>query len=116
LLWVNEIENRQRLRELLHCLGLSPKRRTVQYTCPIKGCTNKIDTSKLFCYPHWKMVPRTLQQLVNHTWRTRLDRRGDPAAVEAHQEAKRRAIAAVEARGAEPAGEQQTDLPLRRLQ
>lgn len=67
--------------------------------CPIAGCPRRRETDHLMCGRHWHRVPRALQDRVYRTWNARL-RTDDPAAVNAHEAAKKAAIEAVEAQDA----------------
>lgn len=65
--------------------------------CEAEGCTLTVPSYMLMCPRHWMLVPSELKRAVYATWN---DRRvaGGPArivAVEAHEQAKRDAIAAV---------------------
>jgi hypothetical protein len=61
-------------------------------SCPIAGCGYQIDPSRLMCRTHWYTVPKELRDQVWATWRS-----GQGADSRDHQEAVRRAIAAVRA-------------------
>lgn len=68
--------------------------------CPIGGCGDPIDRSRLMCRKHWYLVPRKLRDRVWATWRS-----GDGARRAEHQEAVLTAIAACQdalARGGRP--------------
>jgi hypothetical protein len=57
--------------------------------CPVPGCREPIDPSRLMCRAHWYRVPRHLRDLVWATWRS-----GEGALSSEHQQAVRVAIAA----------------------
>lgn len=57
--------------------------------CPVAGCGDRIDRSRLMCRRHWYLVPRELRGRVWATWRS-----GDGAQGAEHQEAVLMAIAA----------------------
>jgi len=56
--------------------------------CPIPGCGNQIDPSRLMCRRHWYRIPKQLRDQVWATWRS-----GQGALSCEHQEAVRIAIA-----------------------
>lgn len=62
--------------------------------CQVPTCRTKIDIRMLMCKPHWAKVPHLLQQAVYRTWRGRTQLRTKEA-IAAHEEAKRRALAAL---------------------
>ena len=37
--------------------------------CAAKGCSTRVDSSKLMCPSHWRMVPRPTQDRVLTAWR-----------------------------------------------
>jgi hypothetical protein len=57
--------------------------------CPVAGCSEPIDPSRLMCRAHWHVVPRQLRDLVWATWRS-----GEGALSSEHLEAVRLAITA----------------------
>jgi hypothetical protein len=57
--------------------------------CPVSGCSEQIDPSRLMCRDHWYRVPRQLRDLVWATWRS-----GEGALSSEHLQAVRLAIAA----------------------
>lgn len=59
------------------------------YRCPVSGCTEQVDPSRLMCRGHWYQLPRQLRDLVWATWRS-----GDGALSYEHLEAVRLAISA----------------------
>lgn len=65
--------------------------------CPIEGCTREHPRKHLMCNPHWRMVPKELQGLVYKTARKMWAGEGS----EEWEEARARAIAAVEEKEAE---------------
>lgn len=64
--------------------------------CPVKLCPRGVGPGKLMCAPHWAKVPRDLQNRVYATWRARVDDLANADKIQAHEEAKAAAIAAVE--------------------
>lgn len=50
-------------------------------SCPIEGCTRTKGADRLFCKPHWFLVPAPLRTAINDTWR----RRRDPGALSAYR-------------------------------
>jgi hypothetical protein len=59
------------------------------YRCPVSGCTEQVDPSRLMCRGHWYRMPRQLRDLVWATWRS-----GDGALSSEHLEAVCLAISA----------------------
>ncbi len=57
--------------------------------CPISGCSEQIDPSRLMCRGHWYAVPKHLRDRVWATWRS-----GRGARSCEHREAVRLAIMA----------------------
>lgn len=57
--------------------------------CPVSGCDDQIDPSRLMCRRHWYQVPKQLRDRVWATWRS-----GERAASPEHQDAVLVAIAA----------------------
>jgi hypothetical protein len=58
--------------------------------CPIPGCRQQIDPSRLMCRSHWYTVPKELRDQVWATWRS-----GQGARSADHMGAVHRAIIAV---------------------
>ena len=61
------------------------------YRCPVSGCREQLDPSRLMCRSHWYQLPRQLRDLVWATWRS-----GEGALSSEHLEAVRLAICAAE--------------------
>jgi len=61
--------------------------------CPIPGCDEEIDPSRLMCRHHWYAVPRPLRNQVWATWRS-----GQGALSREHADAVRTAMAACQER------------------
>jgi hypothetical protein len=61
--------------------------------CPVPGCGDQIDPSRLMCRRHWYQVPRPLRNQVWATWRS-----GQGALSREHADAVRTAIAACQER------------------
>lgn len=57
--------------------------------CPVSGCGERIDPSRLMCRGHWHGVPRQLRDRVWATWRS-----GQGSGSDEHEGAVRLAIAA----------------------
>jgi hypothetical protein len=57
--------------------------------CPVSGCREQIDASRLMCRGHWYRLPKELRDLVWATWRS-----GAGALSPEHRQAVRRAITA----------------------
>ncbi len=57
--------------------------------CPIPGCGDPIDTTRLMCRRDWNLLPKQLRDQVWATWRS-----GYRAASPEHQQAVLQAIAA----------------------
>jgi hypothetical protein len=56
--------------------------------CPISTCTaDNVADEKLMCYPHWKMVPKSLARPVYAAWDN-----GEGAGTPEHREACRAAV------------------------
>jgi hypothetical protein len=55
--------------------------------CPVSGCAEQVDPSRLMCRGHWCQLPRQLRTLVWATWRS-----GEGALSSEHLEAVRLAI------------------------
>lgn len=55
--------------------------------CPIPGCGEQIDPTRLMCRRDWYLVPKGLRDQVWATWRS-----GQGASAREHQAAVRRAI------------------------
>ena len=62
-------------------------------SCPIPGCGNQIDPSRLMCRAHWYVVPKLMRDRVWATWRS-----GQGAYSTEHQDAVLAAITAVDRR------------------
>lgn len=58
--------------------------------CPIPGCGDQIDPSRLMCRRHWYMVPKEMRDQVWATWRS-----GQGAYSREHRDAVHGAIASV---------------------
>jgi hypothetical protein len=56
--------------------------------CPVPGCDERIDRTRLMCRRHWYGLPKRLRDRVWRTWRS-----GHGAGSRGHQEAVRKAIA-----------------------
>jgi len=56
-------------------------------SCPVLGCGEQIDTSRLMCRRHWYRVPKQLRDQVWATWRS-----GQGVLRREHQDAVRIAI------------------------
>jgi hypothetical protein len=61
--------------------------------CPVPGCGDQIDPSRLMCRRHWYQVPRALRNQVWATWRS-----GQGALSREHADAVRTAVAACQER------------------
>lgn len=42
---------------------------SANHPCPAEGCTKEAKPGQLMCWPHWKGLPRVIQNAVNATWR-----------------------------------------------
>jgi hypothetical protein len=62
--------------------------------CPVPGCGERIDASRLMCKRDWYLVPKVMRDRVWRTWRS-----GQGAHSRAHREAVRKAIAASQLAG-----------------
>jgi hypothetical protein len=60
--------------------------------CPIPGCHDQIDPTRLMCRSHWYLVPKQIRDRVWATWQS-----GQRAFSPEHKEAVRKAIAACQA-------------------
>jgi hypothetical protein len=60
--------------------------------CPVPGCGDLIDATRLMCSRDWNLLPKRLRDRVWATWRS-----GHGAASREHQQAVRQAIAAARA-------------------
>jgi hypothetical protein len=60
--------------------------------CPVPGCGEEIDRTRLMCRRDWYLVPRQLRDLVWRTWRS-----GRQADSPEHRQAVLKAIAAAQA-------------------
>ncbi|MGI9006127.1 MAG: hypothetical protein ACR2FU_07985 [Streptosporangiaceae bacterium] len=58
--------------------------------CPIAGCGERIDPTRLMCRNHWYMVPKLIRDHVWATWRS-----GEAAHSSEHQDAVHAAVVAV---------------------
>lgn len=70
------------------------------FECPVAGCTRHHPIEHVMCVRCWKSVPRDLRAAVYRAWERRKRFPGDTARVAEHEDAKRRAIQAVERRNA----------------
>ena len=61
------------------------------YRCPVSGCGEQVDPSRLMCRGHWYRLPRPLRDLVWATWRS-----GEGALSSEHLEAVRLATSAAD--------------------
>jgi hypothetical protein len=61
--------------------------------CPVPGCGEQIDPSRLMCRRHWYLVPKHVRDLVWSTWRS-----GQGARSREHQDAVSTAIAVCQER------------------
>ncbi len=59
--------------------------------CPVPGCHDQIDPSRLMCRSHWYLVPKQIRDRVWATWRS-----GQGAFSSEHLETVRMAIIACE--------------------
>jgi hypothetical protein len=59
--------------------------------CPVPGCCAGIDSSRLMCRGHWRLVPWELRAAVWATWRS-----GQAASSPEHQEAVCSAVSAIQ--------------------
>jgi hypothetical protein len=57
--------------------------------CPVSGCREQIDPSRLMCRGHWYRLSKELRDLVWATWRS-----GEGVLSSEHREAVRQAITA----------------------
>ncbi len=57
--------------------------------CPVAGCADRIDPSRLMCRRHWYQVPKAIRDRVWATWRS-----GAGALTAEHRDAVLAAIAA----------------------
>lgn len=71
---------------------------THTHQCAAVGCQRQIPLNMLMCGADWKAVPSPIQREVLSTWRARTRRPSDQLAVRAHEDAKAKAVAAVEAK------------------
>lgn len=55
--------------------------------CPVPGCGDRVDVTRLICRRDWNLVPKQLRDHVWATWRS-----GDGVASREHQLAVRQAI------------------------
>jgi hypothetical protein len=63
------------------------------HECPAKGCTQRVSVDMLMCRPHWRMVPRAMQNAVWNAWQGGLG-----AGTAAHSAAIAAAVRAVNAK------------------
>lgn len=61
--------------------------------CPITGCSEQIDSSRLMCRQHWYQVPKPLRDRIWSTWHS-----GEGAHSVEHREAVLMAIALISSR------------------
>jgi hypothetical protein len=40
-----------------------------EHDCAVEGCVSPAKPGQLMCWPHWKGLPRQIQNEVNSTWR-----------------------------------------------
>lgn len=71
--------------------------------CPYPPCTVDVDADMFACRPHWFMLPRAVSGRITRAWRARLAAPRDRSAAQAHQAAKRVAVAWYEAHAEEAA-------------
>lgn len=64
------------------------------HRCPADGCSLMVNTDKLMCYKHWKLVPEDIQKKVYRTYYAK-QRNGTQANEQAHYDAMQEAIEAV---------------------
>jgi hypothetical protein len=72
-------------------LGL-PRTSRWPVRCPVPGCREQIDSSRLMCRRHWYLVPKQIRDRVWATWRS-----GQGALSKEHLEAVHVAITACQA-------------------
>lgn len=65
--------------------------------CPAPGCDVEVPLDRFLCRRHWFSLPGSARDAVWRTWRARLAHR-TPETIRAHEEAKRRALAALVSR------------------
>ena len=78
--------------------------------CPVPGCGDPIDVTRLMCRRDWYLLPRPLRDQVWATWCS-----GDGAAGREHQEAVLQAIAGCRAAGLEAAARPAAANPTHRI-
>jgi hypothetical protein len=66
--------------------------------CPVPGCSERINPSRLMCRPHWYLVPKPVRDRVWASWRS-----GSGTGSPAHQHWVRMAIAAAAGTDQSPA-------------
>jgi len=59
------------------------------HECPVGGCPKQVASHLLMCRPHWRKVPRDIQQRVYTGWREGIES-------DLYVEARGEAIASVE--------------------
>jgi hypothetical protein len=70
--------------------------------CEVPGCERMVGRERVMCADHWRRVPLLLKAEVNAAWANRRFATGGPhyaGAARHHEEAKRKAVAAVVAKG-----------------
>lgn len=65
--------------------------------CRLPGCPRRVPLHMLMCRPHWRQVPRPIKDLIWATWSN-----GAGLFSPFYQDAVRRAVEAVQARGDAP--------------
>ena len=71
-----------------------PMRNPAQYHCQAEGCQHQVQRGHLMCLPHWRMVPKQLQEAVRAAWRVQRTT-NSLQALRAYMDARREAIGAV---------------------
>ncbi len=71
---------------------------THTHTCAAVGCQKQIPLNLLMCGGDWRLVPEPIKREVLSTWRSRNKRPSDQLAITAHEDAKAKAVAGVEAK------------------
>ena len=69
----SQLAERRAARELTAGRGRGPGRRPAALRsgrCPVSGCRERIDPSRLMCRDHWYLVPKDLRDMVWATWRS----------------------------------------------
>jgi hypothetical protein len=90
----SQLAERQNLAALPRARGRGPGGRPTGLPlpvgrCPVPGCGEEIDQTRLMCRRDWYLVPKQLRDLVWRTWHS-----GREAGSRQHQEAVLKAIAA----------------------